>query len=313
MLSVDLDVGKPADVGRAVDRRLGAVDVGDRDAWCDCAARAPCRGDCGRRSSSDSERRARCAEADDHGSVELVLPRLFALGVGKADAAGRAAGTASEICVGVNVAGRSPAQIATDAARELAEAALPSGAVVHLSAGPEEPALVTALVAAGAARVLVDGVIVHPPLFSVETHATDLVVLRARLPARANDADLLRQVERELPRALDQDERSDVDRERHARIGRATPIRRAARADDRADDRARSEVVALGCRRRQTGAAIHPVVNREFVRVLGRKEDSTVPMTCSASTRAKAKPTRPRSSQRCTRWTQPWCAAAASS
>lgn len=190
---LDTDAGKPADLARAIRRRLpqAAADLAGQ--------RVEVRVE-GSGALSRTLRRALREELDsagvagarlvDHGAEDVLLPRLLRFE------------NASEGVVRVTMtpAGRTDAQLESAVARELETADLPPDATVHLLGG-DHAAVIAGLVAGGAARVCLDGAPerqVHPSLFAAPSRDADMLTLVvANGPAAA--ADPRSQLERELP------------------------------------------------------------------------------------------------------------------
>jgi hypothetical protein len=195
LLRLDIDAGKPAELLRAIERRLPAFAAQLRGqpvrvqiAGSAAPSRTLLRNVC----SSVEAAGATRLEIEDHGVIDVLLPPMLA--ISKA-----AAGTR----IGAVVGGRDAAQQALAMQRELDAAELPKDGVYTLSQSSVTDSLVAALIARGAARVRLDGhvpVQVHPSLFAAPERKLDRLTLRAR--PEAEEAIVGKQVERELPPLL---------------------------------------------------------------------------------------------------------------
>lgn len=191
VLRLEVDSGKPAELLRAVERRLPSFaeqlrgqPVRVQIAGSAAPSRTLLRTVCGSVEAAGATR----LEIEDHGVIDVLLPPMLA--ITKA-----AAGTR----IGAVVGGRDGAQQVLAMQRELDAAELPKDGAYTLSQSSVTDALVAALIARGAARVRLDGhvpVQVHPPLFAAPERKLDRLTLRAKPDAEA--AIVGKQVEREL-------------------------------------------------------------------------------------------------------------------
>jgi hypothetical protein len=189
------EAGKPAELQRAVDRRLPAIARGVRGksvrvhvAGAVAVSRTLLRGVCGQLEAAGAMR----LEVEEGGNVDVLLPAMLTV-----------TRTGDVVRVAAMTAGRDAAQQAKALARELDAAALPAGATVLVGPSAAADAVVAATIAKGAARVLLDGaapVQVHPPLFDgFEKKGT---AVRLRIAGGPDEAMVARQLERELPAQL---------------------------------------------------------------------------------------------------------------
>ena len=194
---VELNVGssKPAELIRAIERRLRAVGdlVGQRVEVHVVGEGSVSR--TVRRALRDGLEAAGVAAAliDDHGSRQVVLPRLLTAEPIEG----------GEVRITARAAGRDDDQVGAAAKVELAELEVGSGARVRLAGAAAQDALLAALVEQGVEAVVVDGddgVQLYPPLFTAPERDGGAVTIKAG--AVGADAALLRQVERELPSIL---------------------------------------------------------------------------------------------------------------
>lgn len=192
-VQVDTEAGKPAELVRALERRLPAAAAALRAAVARvefAGAAAPSR--TLQKALATALERAGCRriEAQSGQAIDVWLPALLTVTVAP-----------NGVRVGVDAGGRSPAQIELALRRELEAHDAVKGAACTVLANPAAESVAAALVVRGAARVLLDGptpVVVHPALFAPgERRGADLQ-LRA---APVGDAAQVRaQVQRELPR-----------------------------------------------------------------------------------------------------------------
>lgn len=190
------DAGKPVELQRAIDRRMAAAGKGMRGKVVRvqvtggvALSRTLLRSVCTAVDSAGASR----VELEDNGAVDVLLPPMLAV----------TKQSANEVRIAADAGGRDQAQQALALRRELDVAALPTGAVVAVADGPSAEAVVAAVLARGASRVLLDGpapVQVHPPLFAApekKPMAIRLVV------APGVDATMVdRQLTREMPGVL---------------------------------------------------------------------------------------------------------------
>jgi len=199
-IELDTDAGKPPELVRAVERRLPAIAATLRGSAVRLVlqgAAAPSRTLL--RTLVAAIETAGCTRleveargADGKPSLDVLLPPLL---------------TISQDQSGVRLAavagGRDAAQIGLALARELDAAALAKGCHCTVSTSSATAALVAALVARGAGKVLVDGpslLQVHPPLFAAAERKGAQWSVRAT--PGAEEAMLTRQLEAELPALL---------------------------------------------------------------------------------------------------------------
>lgn len=195
LVRLDTDAGKPAELVRAVERRVPAmanalrgkavrVTIGGSAA----PSRTLLRAVCGAIEAAGSPR----IEVEDKGKVDVLVPPMLTVQKG-----------AAGVRIAAVTADRDPQQQAVALQRELDAAELPKGGLFTLSPSSATEALVAALVARGASRVLLDGNVplqLHPPLFAAPERTGARLVLRA---APGPDATITgRQLERELPPLL---------------------------------------------------------------------------------------------------------------
>jgi hypothetical protein len=194
-LRLDTEAGKPVELQRAVDRRLASLAGRLRGksarvqiVGAGAVSRTLLRSVCGAIEAAGAMR----LEVEDHGVVDVLLPPLLSI-----------TRTGDEVHIAAVTAGRDDKQQVQAMQRELDAAALPAGATVVVASSTAATAIAAAVVARGAANVLLDGsepLRVHPPLFG----APEKTGLSRRLPVRpsADAAMMARQVERELPAVL---------------------------------------------------------------------------------------------------------------
>lgn len=193
VVKLDTDAGKPAELVRALERRIPAAAAQLRGATAVvqfAGAAAPSR--TLQKALVTALERAGCRRIEaQSGSVSDVWsPALLTVTV-----------ASNGVRVGVEAGGRSPAQIELALRRELETHDVVKGANCTVLANPAAEAVAAALVVRGAARVLLDGptpVVVHPALFAPGERTGTELRLRA---APTGDAAMVRaQVQRELPR-----------------------------------------------------------------------------------------------------------------
>lgn len=273
-LRIDTDAGKPAELLRAIGRRVGRSTAGLQGR----AARIEIRGAVAAsrsvlRSLRELVENAGAArvELDDHGVVDVLVPPLL-----QVVCEGGSARIAAQ------AAGRDEAQIALALPRELDAAALPEGLEVAIAPSPLAGPLAAALVDRGAARVVLDGPVplqLHPPLFAAPERETGRLVLRAR-PA-LGPAEVAAQVQRELPGLLGQPgDLAEVEVVLHwpgAGDHRAGPVAKAVQTI------AAAKPLRLSLDDgRHHPVQLHPEVVREYVRLLGRSDAVSPPITMFA-------------------------------
>jgi hypothetical protein len=195
LLRLDVDAGKPAELLRAIERRLPSLaetlrgqPVRVQVAGAAAPSRTLLRTVCGSVEAAGATR----LELDDHGVIDVLLPPMLA--ITKATTGTR---------IGAVVGGRDAAQQVLAMQRELDAAELPKEGSYTLSQSSVTEALVAALIARGAGRIRLDGnvpVQVHPPLFAAPERKLDRLMLRAA--PDADDAVVGKQIERELPALL---------------------------------------------------------------------------------------------------------------
>ena len=193
-LRVDLDAGKPADLMRAFERRLSAMQASWRGqsvrvvlAGDSAPSRSLVRGICGAVEAAGAMR----LEVDDHGSIDLLLPAM--LTVGKSGDAIKVSALAGD---------RNEAQQDAALARELEAAGIAKGATVRVVPSPLEAKVVAAVIKAGAGTVILDGaapVRVHPAMLSCTGKGKTLTLSVTPSGDAAMDE---RQWRRELPAVL---------------------------------------------------------------------------------------------------------------
>lgn len=192
---LDTDAGKPAELTRAIERRLPAVagslrgkTVRVQIAGSAAPSRTLLRTLCGAIESAGCTR----LELEDRGTIDVLMPPLLTISKGQ-----------DGVRIAAVAAGRDPGQLVQALQRELDAAELAKGASFTLGQSTITEALVTALVARGAGRVLLDGnvpVQVHPPLFAAPERKGERLTLRA---APVADAAITgKMLERELPGVL---------------------------------------------------------------------------------------------------------------
>jgi hypothetical protein len=126
--------------------------------------------------------------------VDVVLPALLTI---------TKAATGSVVRITGDAGGRDAVQVEAALARELDAVGSLSGASVEVAPVPWADAAVAALVARGAARIVLaesEPVLVHPPLLAPPVREGTRVVVR--VDAHEDDAMAATQVRRELPRLL---------------------------------------------------------------------------------------------------------------
>jgi hypothetical protein len=195
-IRIDTDAGKPAELQRAFERRFPAVQktlpgkaVRVQMVGAAATSRTLLRTICGAIEAAGAMR----LEVEDRGAIDVVLPAMLTVTRHGADA----------VRIAAVVGGRDAAQQAAALQRELDAADLPKGASVTIAPGATADAVVAAVLARGAARIVLDGaapVQVHPPLFGKAEKKGPNVTLRA---APGGDAAMVAlQAERELPLVL---------------------------------------------------------------------------------------------------------------
>ena len=192
---LDTDTGKPADLARALKRRLplAATQLAGKSVKVNVK---------GSGAVSRTVRRALRAELEaagvsgarliDHGDEDVLLPLLLSIEP-----------TEGALRITLTPAGRNDEQIERAAGRELDNAEIPDGAVIHLCGG-DHAAVTAALIGHGVGRILLEGAgdrQVHPPLFEPAARDGDSLTLSA-LQGEHAAADPLPQLERELPAEL---------------------------------------------------------------------------------------------------------------
>ncbi|HEX5050994.1 MAG TPA: hypothetical protein VFZ65_04420 [Planctomycetota bacterium] len=200
VLRIDSEAGKPPELQRAVDRCLRANGNELRGAavrvqivGAGAVSRTMMRSVCDSIEAAGAMR----LEVDDHGTVDVLLPPMLAITRSGGDA----------VRITAVAGGRDAAQEELALQRELDAAQLPAGAQVSVVASATSAAtteaILVALVARGAARVVLDGpaaVQVHPPLFAAPEKKGGAVRVTAQ--PDADESMLVRQVEREMPGLL---------------------------------------------------------------------------------------------------------------
>lgn len=192
---LDTDAGKPAELTRAIERRLPAVastlrgkTVRVQIAGSAAPSRTLLRTLCGAIEAAGCTR----LELEDRGTIDVLMPPLLTISKGQ-----------DGVRIAAVAAGRDPGQLVLALQRELDAAELAKGASFTLGQSTITEALVAALVARGAGRVLLDGnvpVQVHPPLFAAPERKGERLTLRA---APVADAAITgKMLERELPGLL---------------------------------------------------------------------------------------------------------------
>ncbi|MBM4060161.1 MAG: hypothetical protein FJ265_03555 [Planctomycetes bacterium] len=172
---LDTDTGKPAELVRAIERRLPAAGAQLRGAVVRLlfAGSAPPSRTLLRTLCTAIEA-AGCArlEREDRGAIDVLLPPMLAI-----------ARDGAAVRVAVAAGPRDAAQQQLAIVRELDAAELPKGTVVALSPSPATEALAAALIARGAERVRLEGPVplqLHPALFGPPEAKFQRLVLRAR-------------------------------------------------------------------------------------------------------------------------------------
>ena len=194
-VTIHSEAGKPPELQRAVDRRLQELAEGLRGKSLRvCITGGAALSRTFQRSTSAIAEAAGAArlELDDHGDIDVVLPPMLGLK--------RAGG---EVRIVVAVEGRDTNQQQRALQRELDAAGALQDAVIRMSSSAATDTVVAALVARGAARVVLDGpapVQVHPTLFGAPEKKGQAVHIAAR---GGGDAAMVeRQLQREMPLLL---------------------------------------------------------------------------------------------------------------
>jgi hypothetical protein len=206
-------------------------------------------------------------ELDDHGTVDVLLPPLLTVTRSGADG----------FRIAAVAAGRDAAQVGLALQRELDAAGVGKGSVVTLAQSSVNDAVVAAAIARGAQRVLLDGqtvVQVHPRLFAEPERKGDKLLLRAAPDADA--AIVAAQIERELQPLL----------AAQGELGAVTVTLAWPDADPASAPFARAVQVIVGAKPARllldAGAGkpqqLFPEIVREYVSVVGRKEDAAPPL-----------------------------------
>jgi hypothetical protein len=193
-VTIHSEAGKPPELQRALDRRI-------REAAETLRGKAVRVRVAGQAALSRTSLRSTCAlveaagavrlELEDHGDVDVVLPPMLTV---------RRAG--DEFRIAAAAEGRDEAQQQRAIQRELDAAGVLRDASVTLEPSPAAEAVIAAVVARGASRVVLGGpspVQVHPPLFGAPEKG-----LGVRVEARptGDAAAVAGQLERELPQLL---------------------------------------------------------------------------------------------------------------
>ncbi|MBK8980238.1 MAG: hypothetical protein IPM29_30420 [Planctomycetes bacterium] len=195
--ALDTDAGRPVELVAAVERRLRAhtQELRGRRVRFELTGEGAVSRTVRRTVFDELERAGvKSAELVERDAVDVLLPRLLKLG----------AQHANELRIAIEPAWRNEEQVSAALARELEALELPANATLVVdAAGEPASALVTALVARGAERVLLGGaepVQVHPALFAAPARPGERAVLSAQ--PSPDDAVVVRQLQRELPARL---------------------------------------------------------------------------------------------------------------
>ena len=265
-LRVDTEAGKPAELQRAFDRWQKA----NANALRGASARLSFAGSVAPsrtllRTLSEAIVAQKCTrlEIDSGGAVDVVWPRLLLV----------AGSAGSGLSISADPAGRDAAQSQVAIERELAAVEGLSGAKVSVADGPLCDLVVAAVKKAGAATVAVGGVQVHPAMLEAVRSKSGLRLIASPV---ADVAMAQRMLARELPIALGADGVGGID---------VTVVWASADAASEPCATLVRELVARGAAvvllDNGSGRAtqIHPPVVREFVRLLGTKDDATPPLS----------------------------------
>lgn len=268
-LRLSTDAGKPADLLRAIERRVPqhAAELRGRTARLEFAgAAAPSRTLLRALIAAVEKAGATRVELSDGDGIDVLIPPL--LEFAKAASGGFA--------LRVSPADRSKEQVQRALARELDVAALPKGALVALGASTFDDVILQALVARGTGRVLrEDGLQIHPRLFATPERQGQRLQLVARPDADA--AIVARQLEHELPMLL-----ADAGDLGSTTVTLVWP----GATDPTAQPCARAVALLVAGKPAKllldAGSGkprqLHPEVVREFVTVLGAKDGATPPL-----------------------------------
>ena len=267
---IDADAGKPGELVRAIERRMGKA-AGDMQGQpvrveivgSGAASRTMMRAIRSMARQAGASR----LELVEQDNIDVLLPELL-----------RTTIDGNQVMIAAAAAGRDGAQLERAMKRELAAIDLPSSAEVTVSGSPVAEQVIAAVIAGGAARVLLGGdelVQVHPALFSAAERDGDRLCITAR--PGADGAVVGAQVARELPALLaaegsltgldvvltwpgGRDQHVDPVAAAQQAIIAAAPARLLF---DDGDERPRQ---------------LFPEVVPEYVTVLGRKDDADPPI-----------------------------------
>ncbi len=271
IVRVDTDAGKPAELARAIERRLARAARGLRDqrVRVEIAGSGALSRTMQRTLYETIEHAGtRRLELDDHGTLDVVFPSLLTIE--------RTGEKAFQITA--DATDRDDAQLESSMQRELDAAEIPEGSTVRVAPSALADRLVERLVELGATRVVVDGeppVQVHPALFAAPVRDGDR--LRITADPGSEDELVLAQVEHELPGLLAREgQLADVD------VTLVWPG--ASQPYSLPLSRTIDELSTAGPRKLTLDAGdghavqLLPEVTPEYVTVLGRNDGATPPL-----------------------------------